>query len=70
MPGTLSEGSFHDYVPESWRLRNKAYTKHEAWAIEKAFVSYFHLAQNSYGEIAGVVRDPSQNVALLFYTFN
>ncbi|MEO8398844.1 MAG: Ig-like domain-containing protein, partial [Ignavibacteriaceae bacterium] len=62
MPGTLSEGSFHDYIPESWRLRNKAYTKHEAWAIEKAFVNYFHLNENPNGEIAGVVRDANKSV--------
>ncbi len=66
MPGTLSEGSFHDYIPESWRLRDKAYTKHEAWAIEKAFVKYFHLTQNNYGEIAGVVRDADKMVSYYF----
>ncbi len=66
MPGTLSEGSFHDYIPESWRLRDKAYTKHEAWAIEKAFVSYFNLTPSTYGEIAGIVRDPSKNVSYYY----
>ncbi len=67
MPGTLSEGSFHDYIPESWRLRNKAYTRHEAWAIEKAFVKYFHLNQNSYGEIAGEVRDISAMFLIILF---
>ena len=62
MPGTLSEGSFHDYIPESYRLRNDAYTKHEAWAITKAFVKYFNLGQMQYGEIAGCVRDAFQTV--------
>ncbi len=58
MPGTLSEGSFHDYIPESWRLRNEYYLKHEAWAIAKAFLQYFSQPQFSFGEIAGIVRDP------------
>ncbi|MCB9207452.1 MAG: N-acetylmuramoyl-L-alanine amidase [Ignavibacteriales bacterium] len=40
MPGTLSEGSFHDYIPESFRLKNDAYLDHEAWAITKAFIKY------------------------------
>ena len=62
MPGTLSEGSFHDYVPESYRLLNSAYTKHEAWAIAKAFISYFNLQPITTGMIAGIVRDPEQTV--------
>ncbi len=57
MPGTLSEGSFHDYIPESWRLRNGAYLKHEAWAIAKAFIDYFGLQTLQVGEIAGILRD-------------
>ncbi len=57
MPGTLSEGSFHDYIPESWRLRNEAYLKHEAWAIAKAFIDYFGLQTLQVGEIAGILRD-------------
>ncbi len=63
MPGTLSEGSFHDYVPESWRLRNLAYKKHEAWAIVKAFISYYNLTPIQTGMIAGIVRDPEQKVS-------
>lgn len=58
MPGTLSEGSFHDYIPESWRLRNDAYLKHEAWAIAKAFLEYFNQPSLAVGEIVGIVRDP------------
>jgi N-acetylmuramoyl-L-alanine amidase len=62
MPGTLSEGSFHDYVPESWRLRDMVYKKHEAWAIAKAFITYFNLMPITTGMIAGIVRDPEQTV--------
>jgi N-acetylmuramoyl-L-alanine amidase len=63
MPGTLSEGSFHDYVPESWRLRDSVYKKHEAWAIAKAFISYFNLVPINTGMIAGIVRDLEQKVS-------
>ena len=62
MPGTLSEGSFHDYIPESWRLKNEAYLKHEAWAIAKAFVDYFDLSPLQLGQVAGILRDPYDNV--------
>ncbi|MBK8947019.1 MAG: Ig-like domain-containing protein [Ignavibacteriae bacterium] len=57
MPGTLSEGSFHDYIPESFRLKNEAYLKHEAWAITKSFIKYFSLEILPFGEIAGFARD-------------
>ena len=56
MPGTLSEGSFHDYIPESWRLKNDSYLKHEAWAIAKAFIDYYNLTTFSNGEIAGILK--------------
>ncbi len=62
MPGTLSEGSFHDYIPESWRLKNDVYLKHEAWAITKAFITYFSLTPLPFGEIAGILRDPFDSV--------
>ncbi len=62
MPGTLSEGSFHDYIPESWRLKNSAYLKHEAWAFVKAYISYFNLTTLPYGEIAGIARDKDEIV--------
>ena len=66
MPGTLSEGSFHDYIPESWRLKSEGYLKHEAWAITKAFIRYFHLSSLPYGEIAGILRDPFEVVSYYY----
>ncbi|MCU7497181.1 MAG: hypothetical protein HF311_17040, partial [Ignavibacteria bacterium] len=60
MPGSLSEGSFHDYIPESWRLKNQAYLKHEAWAIAKAFLAYWRKPAFTTGIVAGIVRDPEQ----------
>ena len=63
MPGTLSEGSFHDYIPESWRLKDEAYLKHEAWAIARSFVQFYGLTPMPFGEIAGIVRDKDEPVS-------
>ncbi|MFA5803282.1 MAG: Ig-like domain-containing protein [Melioribacteraceae bacterium] len=62
MPGTLSEGSFHDYTPESWRLKNESYLKHEAWAIARAFLQYFKVAGFPNGIAAGILRDELETV--------
>jgi len=63
VPGTLSEGSFHDYIPESWRLMNAAYKKHEAWAIARGFLKYFTQPGFSTGIIAGLARDLYKTVS-------
>lgn len=62
MPGTLSEGSFHDYTPETWRLKNDSYLKHEAWAIARSFLQYFNGGSFQKGIIAGIVRDELETV--------
>lgn len=62
MPGTLSEGAFHDYIPMSFRLRNLKVSKHEAWALSRAMIQYFGLTTYPHGIAAGIVRDISQNV--------
>jgi N-acetylmuramoyl-L-alanine amidase len=66
MPATLSEGSFHDYIPESWRLRNNVYLKHEAWAIARSFMDYFNAGDLTSGEIAGILRDPLTTVPYFY----
>ena len=66
MPGTLSEGSFHDYIPESWRLMNTDYRKHEAWAIMTSFRKYFKIGVAATGVIAGIVRDKSREVPYFY----
>jgi N-acetylmuramoyl-L-alanine amidase len=48
MPGTISEGSFHDYIPESWRLMNSDYRKHEAWAIARSFMEFYDAGTFSF----------------------
>ncbi|MCX7874742.1 MAG: Ig-like domain-containing protein [Melioribacteraceae bacterium] len=62
MPGTLSEGSFHDYIPESFRLKNDYYLKHEAYAIARSFLQYFKGGEFKTGIIAGIVRDLLEKV--------
>ena len=62
MPCTISEGSFHDYIPESWRLMNLDYRKHEAMAQARSFLSYFGEPGFSQGAIVGLVRDPENGV--------
>jgi N-acetylmuramoyl-L-alanine amidase len=57
MPGVLSEGSYHDYIPEGWRLRNANHLHHESWAILRALQQHFGVAIDPSGIIAGTVRD-------------
>ena len=62
MPGTLTEGSMHDYTPESWRLKNESYLKHEAWAIARAYLPYFLGGTFPTGIVAGILRDKLETV--------
>jgi len=57
MPGVLSEGSFHDYIPESWRLQNTEYRKLEAISMASAFVEFFDKTGFEFGTVAGIARD-------------
>lgn len=66
MAGTLSEGSFHDYIPESWRLMNQAYRYHEMVAITRSFIQLYNDFEYSHGVIAGIVRDPSITVSYFY----
>jgi N-acetylmuramoyl-L-alanine amidase len=67
MQGVLSEGSFHDYIPESWRLMNTYYRKHEALAITRGLLLHLNGGTLETGAIAGIVRDPSKTVS--YYAF-
>ncbi len=62
MHGTLSEGSFHDYIPESWRLMSIDYRKHESIAILRAFIDFYDLDPLPDGVVAGIVRDKNAEV--------
>jgi hypothetical protein len=58
MPGELSEGSFHDYYPETRRLMNNSYRKMEAYAIRDAFLRYFGVPADSLSIVAGILSEP------------
>ena len=57
LPGALSEGSFHDYIPEAYRLLSDHYYWVEAWNFRKAVDEHFSIAGVEYGGIAGRVND-------------
>ncbi len=61
MFGVLSEGSFHDYYPESWRLQNLDYRRCEARNLADAIVKYFGEPGFTTGLVTGVARDPYVN---------
>ena len=67
MPGTLSEGSFHDYIPESWRLMNRDYRKFEAWLMARSFISYNTSDSLNFGLVNGIVRDEHATVKDYYY---
>ena len=54
----LSEGSFHDYIPEAYRLLGLQYCWMEGWNISLGADKYFNRLGNfSQGAITGNVRD-------------
>ncbi len=57
VPGVISEGSHHDYLPETYRLMNLEYKWLEAWHFFKSFATYFKKASLPKGNIAGNVKD-------------
>ena len=57
LPGMLSEGSFHDYLPERERLFNESYCWLEAWNQSIGIDEYFgRKGKFKNGVIAGTVR--------------
>jgi N-acetylmuramoyl-L-alanine amidase len=57
MPGELSEGSMHDFFPETRRLMNNEYRKMEAYALRNAFLQYFAATPDTLGIVAGIQTD-------------
>ncbi|MBM4167696.1 MAG: T9SS type A sorting domain-containing protein [Ignavibacteria bacterium] len=57
MPGVLSEGSFHDFYPETRRLMNNDYRKMEAYALRNSFMQYYGVPADTLGIIAGLQTD-------------
>ncbi len=65
VPGFLSEGSFHDYPPETHRLCNDDYCKLEAMRLFKHFNNYFQRDMPQTGTIAGFVKSGNELVDIL-----
>lgn len=55
--GMLSEGSYHDYIPETYRLMSDDFCWLEAWHFRKAIDEYFGVDPNLTGVIAGRIND-------------
>lgn len=63
VPGVISEGSMHDYIPETYRLMNMEYKWLEAWNFMKTFCTYYERGDIPTGNISGWVKD-SRNLLL------
>ena len=53
----LSEGSFHDYIPETYRLLNDNYCWMEGWNFSLGADDYFGYNDFDKGAVAGNIRD-------------
>ena len=56
----LCEGSFHDYIPEAYRLMNDSYCWMEGWNISLGVDDYFGFTDFTKGAVAGNLRDDSK----------
>ncbi|MGV8827030.1 MAG: Ig-like domain-containing protein [Breznakibacter sp.] len=70
VPGLISEGAFHDYIPETYRLMNMDYKHLEAWHFYKSFLKYYANAADPKGKVAGHVRDVLTKVTAYGYALN
>lgn len=57
IPAILSEGSFHDYIPETYRLMNKDFCWLEAWQFAQTAYEFMDVAGDTFGHIAGCITD-------------
>jgi N-acetylmuramoyl-L-alanine amidase len=69
VPGFLSEGSFHDYQPETHRLLNQDYRKLEAVNMYRYFCDYFLADLPATGIIAGYAKGKDQTFVHPRYTY-
>ena len=75
MPGQLSEGSFHDYSPETRRLMNLKYCRMEAYGIADGFLEYYGIPFDTLAVIAGIITSeestlPQNNTTIELYPKN
>lgn len=57
VPGTISEGCMHDYIPETYRLMNMDYKWRESFYFLRTFMEYYFDYTLPEGAIGGQVRD-------------
>lgn len=57
VPGVISEGRMHDYIPETYRMMNADYNYSESWFFMRSFCKYFMNYELPTGVIGGQVRD-------------
>lgn len=60
VPGTISEGMMHDYLPETYRLMNIDYKRQESFQFAKTFYDHFCDGELPYGAIGGRIHDVYQ----------
>lgn len=65
VPGHLSEGSFHDYAPETHRLMNNDYCHLEALRMFQYFHKWFQRDLPQTGTISGYVKSKNELVDVL-----
>lgn len=66
VPGVISEGGMHDYIPETYRLMNADYKKLEAWHFFKAFCLQYNGGSQNIGKIVGWVKDKDRSFLSAF----
>jgi len=66
-PGVLTEGSFHDYKPETHRLLSSAYCKMEAYNMFRGICTRYGVTPTK-GAIIGTVKDQSKTMTDSRYT--
>ena len=65
VPGHLSEGSFHDYAPETHRLMNDDYCRLEALRMFQYFHKWFGRQLPQTACISGWVKSSNQTIEVL-----
>lgn len=65
VPGFLSEGSFHDYPPETHRLMNEDYCKLEALRMFQHFHRFYNRELPQTATISGWVKSENEKVDVL-----
>jgi hypothetical protein len=69
VPGFLSEGSFHDYQPETHRLLNTDYCKLEAINFYRYYCDYFQRDLPATGVIAGFAKGKDETMNHVKYVY-